>query len=194
MSEDKNLGKSETKMSSAKANSSQNDKSRRKVLLASVAAAGAAGLPSEWKRPIVDSVLLPAHAQMSPSITTTSMTSSTGSPVTSSFTTQVSTTFTTQGVANCIGGSFETVTVGNFTTATSGVVFYDETRIAEIFTSCSDSNGATSSTTTAGFSYISTGLSSSSFPSSGSALGSTFATSITTTFTSSGYVSTTSSI
>ncbi|MGH1541549.1 MAG: hypothetical protein ACRBHB_14070 [Arenicella sp.] len=63
-----------TKTDSPEAQSGMN-RTRRKALVASIAVAGAAGLPSQWKRPIVDHVLLPAHAQTSVNnIVTTSFT------------------------------------------------------------------------------------------------------------------------
>ena len=43
---------------------------KRRALIASITAAGAAGLPSQWRKPVVDHILLPAHAQTSPSQTT----------------------------------------------------------------------------------------------------------------------------
>jgi len=44
------------------------DSCKRRKLLSSIAAGGAAVslLPQKWSKPVVDSVLLPAHAQMSP--------------------------------------------------------------------------------------------------------------------------------
>jgi len=42
---------------------------RRRTLLAAIASGGAVAashLPGQWKRPLIDSVMLPAHAQMSP--------------------------------------------------------------------------------------------------------------------------------
>ena len=53
----------------------KSSESRRK-LLKSIAAGGGAivagkSLPENWKKPVVDSVLLPAHAQTSPAPTTT---------------------------------------------------------------------------------------------------------------------------
>ncbi|HSH44009.1 MAG TPA: hypothetical protein VK973_17935 [Arenicellales bacterium] len=43
--------------------------SRRRALLGAISAAGVTGatqLPQQWARPVVDNVILPAHAQLSP--------------------------------------------------------------------------------------------------------------------------------
>jgi hypothetical protein len=53
------------------------DKTRRTALLGAIGIAGAAGLPSEWKKPVIDSLVLPAHAQMSPTIVSQSSTAAT---------------------------------------------------------------------------------------------------------------------
>lgn len=48
--------------------------SRRRALLGAISAAGVAGatqLPQQWSRPVVDNVILPAHAQLSPAGTQT---------------------------------------------------------------------------------------------------------------------------
>lgn len=50
------------------------NKSRRTALLGAIGVAGAASLPSEWKKPVIDGLVLPAHAQMSPSVITQSAT------------------------------------------------------------------------------------------------------------------------
>jgi hypothetical protein len=44
------------------------DAKKRRKLLGAIAAGGAAAnlLPSKWSKPVVESVLLPAHAQLSP--------------------------------------------------------------------------------------------------------------------------------
>ena len=111
------------------------DRSRRHALVASVAAAGAAGLPSEWKRPVVDSILLPAHAQ----------TSVTG---TSSFTTQITTSFTTIADIIC-----EIVTNGDQSVSTetfsSGISVWSLTQTVTLVTDCSDGFGGQSSAGTA---------------------------------------------
>jgi len=39
---------------------------RRRALLSTISAIGAVQLPTQWARPVVDHVLLPAHAQLSP--------------------------------------------------------------------------------------------------------------------------------
>jgi len=47
----------------------EHQRQRRRALLAAISAAGVAGgaeLPRQWARPVVDHVLLPAHAQTSP--------------------------------------------------------------------------------------------------------------------------------
>lgn len=65
--EDK-LQNSEVSMDAGGQSNAENaDKGRRTALLSAIGVAGAASLPSEWKKPVIDSLVLPAHAQMSPS-------------------------------------------------------------------------------------------------------------------------------
>lgn len=76
------------------------DKKRRGALKAAgTGAAGivtAASLPSEWKKPIIDSIVLPAHAQMSPgSGTDSGTTADPGNSGTTTSAPMVSTTTTT---------------------------------------------------------------------------------------------------
>lgn len=59
-------------------NDSDTNKERRRALVAAISAVGVSGatqLPKQWSRPVVDHVLLPAHAQTTTSTTTTSSTS-----------------------------------------------------------------------------------------------------------------------
>ena len=50
------------------------DQQKRRKLLSTIAAGGAAAtlLPQKWSKPVVDSVMLPAHAQMSPGVPSSS--------------------------------------------------------------------------------------------------------------------------
>ena len=63
----------------------KSNESRRKLLKSIAAGSGAivAGksLPDKWTAPVVDSVLLPAHAQTSPAPTTTAAPGTTAAPV-----------------------------------------------------------------------------------------------------------------
>lgn len=72
---DVNLTKSELDLkNSTISGDPKANKSRRTALLGAIGVAGAASLPSEWKKPMIDGLVLPAHAQMSPSVITQSAT------------------------------------------------------------------------------------------------------------------------
>ena len=83
-------------------------RNQRRALMASIVAAGAVGLPTQWKKPVIDHILLPAHAETSPGPAST-------------FTTQVTTSFavaqSATGVFTCsndlIGTRVITSTGGN---------------------------------------------------------------------------------
>jgi hypothetical protein len=64
---DKDLEKTGSDLSAEKTDT--NDKNSRRSLLKKLAVGGIAGaaLPTQWSRPVVDSVMLPAHAQTSDS-------------------------------------------------------------------------------------------------------------------------------
>ena len=72
-----------------------NKVSRRRALkiVASGAVVATIALPSKWTRPIVEAIVVPAHAQASP--TTTNGTTSTLPPTTGTVTTTATTTPTT---------------------------------------------------------------------------------------------------
>jgi len=62
---------------------------RRRILAAALGGGtlGALGLPERWVRPVVKSVVLPAHAAASPDTTTTTSTTSTPTTTTTTTTT-----------------------------------------------------------------------------------------------------------
>lgn len=76
--------------------------SRRRAIkiVASGALVATIALPSKWSRPIVESIIVPAHAQASPPLTTG--TGTTGTTVTS---TTVTTTPTTPPPTTTTGGT-----------------------------------------------------------------------------------------
>lgn len=116
-------------------NKKQGDvKQHRRALLKSIAAAGttaaaASQIPKKWSRPVVDSVLLPAHAQMSPTMpialstfacTVTGLDANSnastlvwGPPVTSSTTHTVIGTYTYAAVTGTSSSTFTTTGTSN---------------------------------------------------------------------------------
>ena len=156
------------------------NKSRRRALVASITAAGAAGLPSEWKRPVVDSILLPAHAQ----------TSVTG---TSSFTTQITTSFTTIAGIFCEDGEIVDQSVTTLSSGTNIIWTVDDDRTS--FADCTDGFGGQTSTTatTGGFTFSGFASATTDVPTNGtfSSISSTF-TDGTTSGTSSSFTTITS--
>jgi hypothetical protein len=76
---------------SGSVNPERTDKSRRTALFGAIGVAGAASLPSEWKKPVIDGLVLPAHAQMSPSVITQVSTTTVQQPQIGSY----------SGIANC---------------------------------------------------------------------------------------------
>ena len=57
-------------------------KALKKIAIGGTIAAGASGLPPRWTKPIVDKVLVPAHAQTSPPPDTTAAPTTTSAPTT----------------------------------------------------------------------------------------------------------------
>jgi hypothetical protein len=64
----KNRTKAAGKPGAAKTDGTKSHSSKRRTLLAAIAMTGAAKevLPHKWSRPVVDALILPAHAQASP--------------------------------------------------------------------------------------------------------------------------------
>lgn len=58
-------GKSSVQIDEALVSATSRRKALKKMLVGAGVAAGAAGLPSKWAKPVVDKVLVPAHAQTS---------------------------------------------------------------------------------------------------------------------------------
>lgn len=115
------------------------DKTRRTALLGAVGVAGAAGLPSEWKKPIIDGLLLPAHAQMSPTTSTSAVTSNTAtgtgtSTMTSTMTSSSSMpTMTSTMTSTTSGTTIQTSTVTTQGTASRTVLITDGTAACSDF-------------------------------------------------------------
>lgn len=86
------------KFSTEARNSSMSDKnvSRRRAIkiVASGALVATIALPSKWSRPIVESIIVPAHAQASPPLTTGTGTTATSTTGTTTATTTVTTVTT----------------------------------------------------------------------------------------------------
>lgn len=136
----------------------------RRALLASVAAAGAAGsLPSQWKRPVVDSIFLPAHAQTSDSPT--------------------SAIVTTLGAIGCDQNVLDTVSaIANTTGATGAAVLYSFNRDFVGICSSPDGGSFTTLVQTQTFTDIST-FTSAIFPTAFTTSGMTASFTSTSTFT-----------
>lgn len=81
--------RSESSSSSGAKRVSEHLEKRRRVVKRIVSGggvvAGAGALSSGWQKPVIDSVLLPAHAQSSPSISTTAALTTTPTFNTSTF-------------------------------------------------------------------------------------------------------------
>ena len=126
---------------------------KRRALLASIATAGAASaLPTEWKKPVVDSILLPAHGQMSPTDPTLGMVSTT--------TTVVNVSQTTYGVAACTAQLEQSLvfdTQAPNTTLTSTYLDYVPGTVSgTLISTCSDNAGNTFNQTYGTDSYTTT--------------------------------------
>ncbi len=81
--------------------SSQRRKTLKTILLTGGATAVVTkALPREWTRPIVDSVVLPAHAQTTTVVTTTSAPATTTAPTTTAAPATTPAPTTTGGVIN----------------------------------------------------------------------------------------------
>ena len=95
MSNDKVTTDAETDLPENEASTTEkNIESRRKVLKGTLAGAGATALmPEGWINPVINTVVIPAHAQMSPNAATSSAsTTSPGSGTTAPATTAPATT------------------------------------------------------------------------------------------------------
>ena len=119
-------------------------KKQRRALIGAISTAGVVGaakLPGQWTRPVVDQVLLPSHAA-----TTDDSGSSPGANSTSSFITTV----TQNCVVTCAQGimNFYTTSYSADTTVAVVSMFYDGTQIQ-----CTDSLGGMTSTALGGASY-----------------------------------------
>ena len=90
---------------------------RRKVLLGLTGGiAGASQLPTKWTKPIVDSVVLPVHAQMSPTTAapTTTTTTTTMAPLPTNFRGNVATGVTDTGFDKIISAFISEAHAGGF--------------------------------------------------------------------------------
>lgn len=136
----------------------------RRAVLASVAAAGATcSLPSRWKRPVVDSVLLPAHAQTSVQPT--------------------SAILTTLGALSCDADFTFSISALNAVTGSTGALVTYQLSL-EFFATCSDPHGASTSTLVSTDSFTdNTTFSDTAFPSFFTTSGTTGGFTVTGTFT-----------
>ena len=124
---------------------------KRRALLASIATVGAASaLPTEWKKPVVDSILLPAHGQMSPTDPTLGMVSTTTTVVNVSQTTYGSALCTVQLEQNWVLETFAASTALTGISIATGSVYLTQV------SSCSDNVGGTFNQTSASGSYNTT--------------------------------------
>lgn len=70
-SSDKNLKTHDTEPSSDALELERRRKTMRRILAGGGLIAGSQALPEKWAKPVIDSVILPAHAAASPGVTTT---------------------------------------------------------------------------------------------------------------------------
>lgn len=101
------------------------DSTRRTALLGAIGVAGAAGLPSEWKKPIIDGLLLPAHAQMSPTTSTSAITSNTATGTGTSTVSSSEPTMTSTMTSTTSATAIQTSTVTTQGTASRTVLITD---------------------------------------------------------------------